>query len=83
MSSKWTVLYDSYIEIKNRKPRMVCLYKQNQQHPVTTVHVFSEEQAIREAEALDLGLSDESIIRFEYSLPKKEVTMPLWKTHYP
>ena len=81
--NKWQELYDSYIDMKDKEPRMVCVYNETDRFPFKIVHVFSKEQAIREAEALDLGLSDESIIRFEYSLPKKEVTMPLWKTHYP
>ena len=74
---KWKELYDSYIDMKDKEPRMVCVYNETNRFPLKIVHVFSKEQAIREAINLDKehGLNTE-FIKFMHNLPER-YTRPL------
>ena len=74
---KWQELYNSYIDMKNKEPRMVCVYNETDRFPFKIIHVFSKEQAIREAVDLDKEhtLSTE-FIKFTHNLPKRS-TAPL------
>ena len=74
---KWKDLYDSYIDMKDKEPRMVCVYNETNRFPLKIVHVFSKEQAIREAINLDKehGLNTE-FIKFMHNLPER-YTRPL------
>tara|TARA_B100000287_G_C20656422_1_gene788715 strand:- start:1960 stop:2226 length:267 start_codon:yes stop_codon:yes gene_type:complete len=72
LDHKWNILYDSYLEMKNQEPKMVCLYGE-QIKPTKTVHVFSRNQAIREAIELERECIDE-YVKFEHNLPKIETT---------
>ena len=75
--NKWQELYDSYIDMKDKEPRMVCVYNETDRFPFKIIHVFSKEQAIREAVDLDKEhtLSTE-FIKFTHNLPKRS-TAPL------
>ena len=75
--NKWQELYDSYIDMKDEEPRMVCVYNETNRFPLKIVHVFSKEQAIREAVDLDKehNLNTE-FIKFMHNLPKR-CTAPL------
>ena len=75
--NKWPELYDSYIDMKDKEPRMVCVYNETNRFPLKIVHVFSKEQAIREAINLDKehGLNTE-FIKFMHNLPER-YTRPL------
>ena len=75
--NKWQELYDSYIDMKDKEPRMVCVYNKTDRFPFKIVHVFSKEQAIREAIDLDKehGLNTE-FIKFTHNLPER-YTAPL------
>ena len=70
--NKWQELYDSYIDMKDEEPRMVCVYNETNRFPLKIVHVFSKEQAIREAINLDKehGLNTE-FIKFMHNLPER------------
>ena len=74
---KWKELYDSYIDMKDKEPRMVCVYNETNRFPLKIVHVFSKDQAIREAINLDKehGLNTE-FIKFMHNLPER-YTRPL------
>ena len=74
---KWKELYDSYIDMKDKEPRMVCVYNETNRFPLKIVHVFSKEQAIREAINLDKehGFNTE-FIKFMHNLPER-YTRPL------
>lgn len=70
--NKWQELYDSYIDMKNKEPRMVCVYNKTDRFPFKIVHVFSKEQAIREATLLDEKHDiNGEFIKFTHNLPKR------------
>ena len=75
LDHKWNTLYDSYLEIKQQEPKMVCLYGEKQR-PMNTVHVFSREQAIREAIELERECLDD-YVKFEHVLPKETQPIPM------
>ncbi len=58
--------------MKDKEPRMVCVYNETNRFPLKIVHVFSKEQAIREAINLDKehGLNTE-FIKFMHNLPER------------
>ena len=75
--NKWQELYDSYIDMKDKEPRMVCVYNETDRFPFKIVHVFSKEQAIREAIDLDKEHTlNTEFIKFMHNLPKRS-TAPL------
>ena len=75
--NKWQELYDSYIDMKDKEPRMVCVYNETARIPLKIVHVFSKEQAIREAIDLDKEHTlNTEFIKFMHNLPKRS-TAPL------
>ena len=72
--NKWQELYDSYIDMKDKEPRMVCVYNETDRFPFKIVHVFSKEQAIREAILLDKKHDvNREFIKFTHNLPKRSI----------
>ena len=72
--TKWEKIYQSYVDRNDKEPRMVCVYVKDKELPIVTMHIFSKEQAIREAETLDYyhvkNGCKSSIVMFKYSTGK-------------
>ena len=74
IQDKWQELYNSYIDMKDEEPRMVCVYNETDRFPLKIVHGFSKEQAIREAIDLDKEHTlNTEFIKFTHNLPKRSV----------
>ena len=84
--TKWENIYQSYIDRNDKEPRMVCVYVKDKELPIITMHIFSKEQAIREAETLDYyhvknGCKG-SIVMFKDKTFVPTVEKPVLRTSY-
>ena len=84
--TKWENIYQSYVDRNDKEPRMVCVYVKDKELPILTLHIFSKEQAIREAETLDDCYvqkgCDSSIVMFKDKTFVPTLEKPVLRTSY-